>query len=572
MSYVEAGLEYAQQVLSGATPACKWVKYTCQRQIADLARQDTEDFPYYFDDDAANEVCEYIENLPHVYGKWAVKKPGDPTAHLIRLEPWQCFNITTQFGWKREDGKRRFREVFMLEPRKNAKSTIEAAIGNYMTSADGEEGAQVYCGATTQAQAMMVFKPAWLMVSRDAEMREYLGLGVTGTIENPKGAYQNHSGSSFVPLIGKPGDGANPHCAIVDEYHEHADDGMVAAMRLGMGSREQPMLRIISTAGDDISGPCYQKQLEIQQILEGLVSAEDVYGIIYTIDDDDPWDTIESAIKANPNYGVSIQPENVLSELEEAKRNPAKQSAYKTKRLNIWVGSRSPFFNLEAWIALGDPSLKEEDFAGEECWLATDAATKLDLSSSIKLFRRTINSKEHYYMFARHYLPEDRIYSPDNPNKQYIAWTSNDWIIATGENATDFSIVESDILKDCLKFKVRNWAYDPMYLTQVSQRLEAAGVTVVEVRQVPMNHSNPMKEWQALIEDGRIHHNGDPVLAWAVGNCTARYDANDNVYPRKERNELKIDPVVAGIMALGRAILETGSGRSVYETRGIDYL
>lgn len=538
----------------------------CQRQVDDLARQRSEDFPFHFDEDAGERVCEFIECLSHVTGRWAIRKAGNPAAHLIRLEPWQSFCLTVPFGWKRADGFRRFREVIMLEPRKNGKSTIEAGVGLYLMCAEGEEGAQAYCGATSLDQALYVFKPAWLMVARDEDFKGALGLSLAGTPENPRGIYQNGTNSFFRPMIGDPGDGGAPHCAIVDEYHEHADDGQAAAMRLGMGAREQPMLRIISTAGVDISGPCYQKQVELQQILSGVARADDVWGIIYTVDDDDPWDALDSAIKANPNYGVSIQANQVQSELEEARRNPSKQAAYKTKRLNIWVGSRAPFFNLEKWLGLTDKTLREEDFADCECWAATDAASKLDLSSTIKVFRRTVDGRAHYYLFGRHYLPRERIYSPDNPNKQYIAWAEHGQLIATEGNATDLQLIEDDIRRDAERFTLQSWSFDPAYLTQMSQRLDADGVQVIEVAQTWRHLSSPMKEWQALIEDGRVHHDGDPVLAWAVGNVTARPDANENVFPRKEKAEQKIDPAVAGIMALGRALLD-GGGVSIYESR-----
>jgi phage terminase large subunit-like protein len=569
MTHVERAMLYLQQVLSGEIPACRWVRLACERQFDDLARQRTEDFPYYFDEAAGEAVCEFVELCSHVKGPWAVKKRGDPDAGYLRLESWQSFVIIILYGWKCvDDDSRRFREAFLLLPKKNGKSTLMAPLQLYHLTSDGEEGGEVYCGATSRDQAMNVFSQAWHMVAKDPEMQAELDLLLTGTDSNPTGIHQRCTHSFYKPLIGKPGDGTNPSCAVIDEFHEHADNTMVTTMRLGGVARRQPLLIYISTAGDDISGPCYTKQQDCQDVLNGLARADDLFVMLWGLDDDDPWDTIESARKANPNFGVSVTEKGVLSELAEARRSPLKRADYETKRLNRWVGSRQPFFNLQGWLDLGDTTLSEADFAGDDFTSATDAAAKLDLCSTVNVYRRMLAGEMHYFLFARHYLPEERIDSPDNPNKMYRAWANEGYLIATPGARTDLGRVEADILTDAQRGGLLSWSYDPYYLTQMSQRLQAEGITVVETIQNVKNHSNPMLEWEALIESGRIHHTGDPVLAWAVGNTTARRDANGNVYPRKEKDDKKIDPVVAGIMALGRSILDDGTRKkSIYERR-----
>jgi phage terminase large subunit-like protein len=203
------------------------VRAAAKRHLADLKRKR---FPYQFVPDKGARVCRFIEMLPHTKGQWAAKK------QTIKLEPWQCFLVVVLFGWlRRSNGKRRFRAAYWEIPRKNGKSILAAGMGLYMLLADGEFGAEVYSGATTEKPAWEVFKPAKLMLQRNERMREKLGASVWA-----KALVVESNGSKFEPIIGDPGDGASPSCAIVDEYHEHQTPNLHDTMETGMGAREHP--------------------------------------------------------------------------------------------------------------------------------------------------------------------------------------------------------------------------------------------------------------------------------------------------------------------------------------------
>ncbi|HEC2537286.1 TPA: terminase large subunit, partial [Yersinia enterocolitica] len=183
----------------------------------------------------------------------------------IKLEPWQQFIFAVGFGWLKKKNKlRRFTEIYVEVPRKNGKSLIAAGVGNYMFCADGEFGAEVYCGAVTEKQAWKVFQPALLMVQKLPAMRKKF------SIKPWAKKMTRPDGSVFEPVIGDPGDGDSPSCAIIDEYHEHATDSLYTTMTTGMGSRSQPMTLIITTAGFDMQSPCYEKRTQIVEILEGI--------------------------------------------------------------------------------------------------------------------------------------------------------------------------------------------------------------------------------------------------------------------------------------------------------------
>lgn len=269
--------KYIRDILSGKIPACIYVKQACQRQVDNLKESKKKSYPYEFNGEAAEKICKFAEMMPHVKGKWS--------GTLMTLEPWECFLFTTLFGWLRKKDKfRRFRELYAEYPRKNGKSVIGAIIGNYMFAIDGEPGSEVYSGATTLAQALEVFRPAWLMTQKTDGYRRKFDIELGGTEKNPGNIYSMATGSRFEAVIGKPGDGASVHCGLVDEYHEHSDDSLYDCFITGMGARTQPLLSVLTTAGTNTSYPCYAKRKQVISILSGQQENEDLFGIIYTVD------------------------------------------------------------------------------------------------------------------------------------------------------------------------------------------------------------------------------------------------------------------------------------------------
>ena len=337
------------------------------------------------------------------------------------LGKWQCFILCCSMGWKRKkDGYRRFRELFLLVPRKNAKSTLAAIYGNYFLTADEEEGAEIYSGATTEKQAWEVFRPAKLMVEKNQAFKDYYGVGI-----NAKSINVIKTGSRFEPLIGDPGDGASPSLAIVDEFHEHQNANQYDTMLTGMGARKQPMLIIVSTAGSNIAGPCYDKQKNVEKVLEGINSNEELFGVIYTIDDDDDWTDLNVWKKANPNYDVSIFEDFLKARLREAIQYSSRQNVIKCKHLNIWVNAGSAYFNMEALKKCVVKGLNENDFRGYRCVMALDLASKKDISILYKMFEKD----GCYYGFCKHYIPDATVRLPEND--QYRTWEIENRLIVT---------------------------------------------------------------------------------------------------------------------------------------------
>lgn len=550
--YVAIAKQYALDVVEKKIPACEWVILACQRQLDDLERA-AKGWDYIFNPELtdnkgkkyfpAERICRFVEMLPHVKGVWAARR------ELISLEPWQIFIYTTAYGWiTASSGYRRFWFVDVYIPRKNTKSTMGAGSGLYGLTCDNEYGAEVYSGATTKEQALKIFKPARDMSIASPDFRSAFGV-----IPNISNLAVLDTNSKFIPMIGKPGDGDSPSTALIDEYHEHETSEQYDTMETGMGARSQPMLWVYTTAGNNISSPCYQHQNSLQKILRGVIKNERRFGIIYTIDKDDKWDSDEALIKANPNLGISVDSDYVKTLRLNALSDPRKQSTFKTKHLNVWVNSQSPWVNLENLQRAGDPSLRLEDFYGECCFVGMDLASKKDIASFVIEFVREINGENHYYAFSFNYLPQKTIDLPENAH--YRGWKEQGYLRATPGGMISLRKIEQDLLDITDDFRVTEMPVDAWMTRELTPSLEENGFTLVDVPQKARYLSEPMKDLDALIDDGRFHHDGNPVFVWAMSNVEVRDGPNEIYFPNKNSKEKKIDPAVALIVSHNRAML-----------------
>jgi phage terminase large subunit-like protein len=531
---------YAERVVKGDIPACKFIIAACQRHLDDLERDDIE-----FIDEDADRAIRFIELLPHVKGEWGAKK------QLVKLELWQRFIVGSIFGWQK-DGKRRFREAYVEVPRKNGKSVLAAGIGLFCMVADEEYGAEVYSGATTEKQAWEVFRPAKLMAERTPALIDKTGIEV-----NASKLLRLEDYARFEPLIGNPGDGASPSCAIVDEYHEHDSSDLYDTMRTGMGARSQPIIFVITTAGSNIGGPCYEKRIYVRRVLEKDIDDDRLFGAIYTLDDGDDWLLEENWYKANPNLGVSKYYDALAAEVQQAANDTGSQNSTKTKHFNLWVGAKSGWLNMEHWRACADSSLVFEDFIGSPAFVGVDLATRLDITARVVVFKQWIDGHPHYYAFPEFYIPESALYHSKN-RTSYAAWVKDGHLKTLGEDEINYSKVEEELLELSKKVAVKEFPYDPHQATQMRQNLREQGLEMVEMPNYARHTNPPMRELEAAIAAGRFHHPDNRCFNWMAGNVVAVPDKKDNLYPCKENkmSPNKIDGIVALVYAMSRAMFE----------------
>lgn len=540
--YVAIAGMYGERVERGEIPACEWVRKAVKRQIEDQKRFSGKSSRFYFDPDEAAKVCKFIELLPHTKGQLAGQK--------IRLEPWQIWILTTVFGWRRTaDGGRRFRRVYIEVPRGNGKSSLSSGVALYCLLADKEPGAEVYSFATTRDQAGIVFNDAKRMVQQTASLRSHFGVEVLS-----HALYVPKTNSTFQAKSadGSTLDGLNTHLAVVDELHAHRTRAVYDVVETSLGKRVNSLMWVITTAGFDTSGICYEVRTMVRNVLNRSVVDESQFGIIYGLDEGDDWKSLAALEKANPNWGVSVMPEVVTSLQKKAIAIPSAAGNFMTKHLDVWCSAASGWMNMPAWNKCAREELRREDFEGEPCYIGLDLGSKSDMTAKVLMFPREDRDGRTYFVtFADFYLPSRAIET--SPNSQYRGWVEQGLIRVTEGAMTDFNVVEEDIREDLSRYSVQSIAYDPWQATQLISSLEDSGAPLVECRMTVQQISEPMKTLEALVLDGRIQHDGNPCLTWMMGNVVAKVDAKDNIFPRKERYEQKIDGPVAMIIALSAA-------------------
>jgi phage terminase large subunit-like protein len=504
----------------------------------------------YFDPADAETVLSYFSFFKHSKGKWA--------GHPVTLEPWQIFIVWCLFGWKKADGLRRFRRFYIEIARKNGKSTFIACIGIILLALDGEQGAEVYSAATKKDQAKIVFSEARRMVRKSPELRELIQVS-------------KHSLSCeafeavFLPLSsdGDTLDGLNIHGGLVDELHAHKTREVWDVLDSGTGSRQQPMLGAITTAGFDQEGICYEIRSYCIDVLDPeLPQVEDdaFFSYIACIDDeDDPFDEA-CWPKANPNMGVSVFVEDLRDLARRARRNTSALNNFLCKRLNRWTQQALRWISTKVWkqrkVKGLDPAEFEASLLGRRAFGGLDLAEKIDLNAFCLVFPPVEKGERWRYLWW-FWIPAGAIErAKEEGDTKYDAWVQEGVIQVTDGGAVDHDLVASDIIEITKRFRVEQVGFDPFHAGHIINRLAGAGIETVDTPQTTKYLSSACKEFEANINSDRLEHDGNPVMTWMIDNATLFSDRTGEVKPAKQKDRRKkTDGVVAAVIATARAIL-----------------
>ena len=521
-------VKYADDVIAGKIPACKHTVRACRRFIADFDRKDIIfSLPHY------EHAVNFIQELPHTVGKYQGSK--------FILEPWQHFIIGNLFGWLRADTKlRRFTRSYVEVPRKNGKSTLASAICLYTLIADQEAAAQVYSVATKLDQASIVFEESFREVNASPWLKEG-GVEAFFSKNNRIIKYEN---SVYKPLEWNPEkqDGLNTHCAVIDEYHAHPTDEAYNVIRSSMGARVQPMLFTITTAGFKIQSPCYRHRQHCVNVLSGRIKDDDLFSVIYTLDETDDWKDPTIWAKANPNWGVSVQPRFLEQSLTEAKQSGTKEVEFKTKLLNIWTDAADVWITDEDWRNI----LVDNDEAEGDCYAGLDLASVGDFTALSLFWPKTMFMKTVYF------LPEAAINRRNDQSGDSIRqWAKDGHIITTPGNVQDYELIYMKILELADNYDISVLAYDKWNSNQLIINLERAGVNCAPYRQTISYMSPPTKEIERLIRNRTLIYQTNPVTRWMIANVMLEKTAEGNIKINKKKSGDKVDGPVSMVMALG---------------------
>jgi phage terminase large subunit-like protein len=547
--------KYVRDVIAGRVLACKWVRLACQRHLNDLKRADLG-WVYHFDRWHANDICDFIEKLPHTEGKWAT--PG------IRLEPTQVFFLAVIFGWRREDGSRRFSTVYIEMARKSAKSTITAAVALYCLCCEGEPGPQIVIGATTGQQAEKVFNPAKKMVNATQDLRSAFELQAFS-----RSIACDMNGGFIQPINakGKTQDGWNPHVGILDELHAHKDRALFDVIKSAFGARKNPLLWIITTAGFDTNGVCYEQRSAATKVLEGVVPLDHLFAIIFTLDEgDDPFDE-RVWIKANPMLGITPTLDAMRSAAADAKISPREEGNFKTKNLNLWMNAASAWLNMAQWNLCADSTLSWDDFKGLDCWVGGDLADKDDITA---LVLAAFDRHGRLILKPRFWLPEAVLRHPEHSegrgSSQYRAWSTgpNAPLTLTPGDWVDHNEVEKVLREWIARFSVRKVTFDQFSAAQamasrLNEDLATEDNPLAQILHKKASAvTDPAKELESRVRGGpsRLRHDANPVMAWMAASAVVSRRRDETILPIKESpmSPNKIDGIDALINAIQPAI------------------
>jgi phage terminase large subunit-like protein len=528
---------YTAEVLSGKVVAGKWTRLACARQKADLDREwNDPTWPYVWRTDYIDAVCQFIERLPHIEGKWAT-----PT---ITLEPSQIFLLACLFGWrlKADPTRRRFTTLYWEMGRKGAKSTLMAGIGLYHLLEEGEPGAQVICGATTGDQARIVFAIAVKMVNRAAWLRARGLKTFRFSITSPDG--------SMKPINAKAStqDGLNPSCIILDESHAQNFE-LHDVVKSAQGARANPLLLCPTTAGYDLLSVGYALRTTLTKVLEGVFHAEHLFGVIYALDEGDDWRDERTWQKANPMLGVAPLLDQMRRHCLDAQQTPGSEAEFRVKVCSEWQNAASTWLSMTAWDACADPTLRLEQFAGQPCWIGGDLAQLDDLAAVALVFQRD----EILVTFVRCYLPRQVVQERARAVPAYRQWGDRGELVLTDGSMIDYARIEADIREWCTQFQVRDICFDQYGSLQLTGNLFNSGLPA---RMEPKNaktFTGPARELETRIKHGRFRHDGNTCLRWQASNAVVSRRIDDSILPKKDDPESpnKIDAIDALLNAIG---------------------
>lgn len=541
---------YAQSVVSGAVPAGKYHKLACARHLRDRAREGTPGFPYRFDLAKAERFFRFAEKLKHYKGQWA--------GQFIRLEPWQKFCDGSLVGWVHvETGLRRFRYALEEVPRKNGKTLRAGVRLDYFTFFDGEAGAEGYSIATKRDQAKLAFTDAKRLVESSG-LKDRIQARVSSLHQRATAAKLEPLGADHDST-----DGLNPHVVCVDELHAMKDRGLLDVMETATGARSQPLIFTITTFGSDPVSVWGDQHDYACKVLDGVLVDESFFVFVAHADPEDDWTSPETARKANPNYGISVSPDDLAAKVLKAQGIPSAAATYKQKHLNLLVNASNPCLSVDGWRKGQNPTRLSRaawlaELEHEPCYVGIDLASKIDLCCLSLVFPPTAGRPS--WRFVQHiWTPADTLADRAHRDRApYLVWRDQGWLTETPGTQIDHQLIRGVLKEARQRYDIERIGFDPWHAdTLISQLVNEDGFPETQVLAVPQTFagmSSACLKMQAEILGGAVDAFGCPVTAWAVSNTVDQRDGKDNMMFVKKKSRGRIDPVIAPTIGMALAL------------------
>jgi len=540
----DAVTQYALDAVAGRIVVGTLVRKAAERHLADLANGAARGL--HFDAAAAERAITFFLLLRHYKGEWG-PHPGHPQGDPIRLEPWQMFIVGSLFGWKRADGTRRFRSVYVEVAKKNGKTLIAAGVAVLLAFFDGEAGAEVYSGATKRDQAKLSWTDAVTMVRKNPSLKARIQINA--------GSLSDIATASFFKPLGQDSDtdqGINVHGAIIDELHVHVDRSLLDNLETAASARRQPVIFKITTAGVKRDSVWAEERADAVAVVEGRATDDSMLVGIWTLDEgDDPFDEAVWP-KANPNLGVSVNVDFMRQQAEKAKRSPGALAAFLRFRVNVPTSVSTRAIDIDEWDHpdnAAEPVIPD----GASVYAGLDLASVKDLTALIVVHR---DDGGFLNVECRFWCPEEGIEHRSRVDGvPYSDWVRDGFLIATPGNVTDYAFVREEAQMIGGRLDVGEIGYDRWNASQLVTDLQADGATLVAISQTHAGLSAGWRELEKAILEHKLRHGGHPILRWMAGNVEVETDAAGNQKPSKARSTERIDGIVGLTMAIGRVIV-----------------
>ena len=502
---------------------------------------------YKFDEKLAHKPIIFTEKyLKQSKGKWN----GKP----LKLELFQKAMIEAAYGFVDENGFRKYKKVIFFVARKNGKSVLASALGNFMLTKDGEGGAEVYSVATRKEQAKIVWEEAKRMINKSPALHQRIRCLIGGI-------YYDATDSFFRALASDSNslDGLNSHCVIADEVHAWKDKNLLDVMYDSMSARDQPLLLETSTMGTIRQNVFDIEYDYASQVIDGVVQDETLLPIIYELDDEKEWTNEENWYKANPALGVIKSLKDLRDKVERAKANPIELVNLLCKDFNIRQNS------VNAWLTFEDLNNEEiyTDWKDSYCVGGCDLSSTTDLTCATLLgvVKGKIRVKQMYWIptnYLEKKVAEDKI--------PYDKWLKTGWLRLSGDSKIDYHDITKWFLEEVQENDLRPlWiGYDSWNAEFWKQEMVDSGFDMVEARQGYKTESAPLKQMKADLMDKKINYNNNPILKWNLSNVAIKQDDNENIMITKEKSRQRID----GVASLMDAYVIFVNKRSEY----LDYI
>jgi phage terminase large subunit-like protein len=464
----------------------------------------------------------------------------------FELQPWQRDITRSLFGWVDRDGNRRFRTVYIEIPRKNGKSTFCAGVALYTLYADGEDGAECYCAACDREQAGLLHGIASSMVTRNPSLS-----GVSRIIPSTKRITYKDSYFRALPADAHSSHGFNPHLIVADEVHAWKSRDLWDVLLTGTVSRAQPIVMAITTAGWDRLSLCWELHQYAEGVRDGKIDDPTFLPVLYGADLSDDWRDEKVWKRANPNYGVSVNPDYLRQECKRAQETPAYENTFRRLHLNQWTSQKTRWIQSERWRGCDATPI---EFDTDECtYGGIDLSTTTDLTAWCIVQPTWPGYKLKWHFW----IPKNRAREAERRDRvPYILWAEKGLVTLTAGDVVDYSVVEAHIERDCETYGVRSIGYDPWNAEGTRQRLESRGIDMVKVRQGYASLSEACKDLEASVLAGAINHGGNPVIEWMVENVEVETDVNGNIRPIKPKHGdygKRIDGIIAAVIGIAVA-------------------